>query len=197
MRIYTRTGDGGETGLLCGVRVPKAHPRVEAYGAVDELNALLGLVAAHLGGAEPAPLLQELQRDCFLLGADLATPPGDARRRGVGLPQVPAQRVAELEAHIDRYDAQLPPLRQFILPGGTVPAALLHVARTVARRAERRVAALAAQEPVNPVVLQYLNRLSDLLFVLARWVNHRAGVADAPWGREGWRGPAAGPDEGG
>src|SRR5690606_14582350 len=105
---------------------------------------------------------------------------------------VPAQRGKELEEHIDRYDAQLPPLRQFILPGGTIPAALLHVARTVARRAERRVAALAAQEPVNPVTLQYLNRLSDLLFVLARWVNHRAGVADVPWGREGWRGPGAG-----
>ncbi|ADU50247.1 ATP:cob(I)alamin adenosyltransferase [Thermaerobacter marianensis DSM 12885] len=184
MKIYTRTGDAGETGLLGGGRVPKSHPRVEAYGAVDELNAMLGLAAAYLDGEEPAALLRELQQDCFLLGADLAAPPGPARRQETGLPQVTAQRVQALEAWIDRLDAELPPLRQFILPGGTVAASALHVARTVARRAERRVAALAAQEEVNPVILQYLNRLSDLLFVLARWVNHRAGVPDVPWQRE-------------
>lgn len=181
MKIYTRTGDTGETGLLGGGRVPKAHPRVEAYGAVDELNAVLGWSVALLNGADPAPVLHRLQQECFLLGADLAAPPGPAREAGGGLPRVTAQHVEALEALIDRYDGQLPPLRQFILPGGTAAAAVLHVARTVARRAERRVAALAAREEVNPEALKYLNRLSDLLFVLARWVNHQAGVPDVPW----------------
>ncbi|EKP94696.1 cob(I)yrinic acid a,c-diamide adenosyltransferase [Thermaerobacter subterraneus] len=181
MKIYTRTGDAGETGMLGGGRVPKAHPRVEAYGAVDELNAALGWAAALLDGADPAPVIHQLQQECFALGADLAAPPGPAREAATGLPRVTAQQVQALEGLIDRYDAQLPPLRQFILPGGAPAAAALHLARTVARRAERRVAALAAQEEVNPVVLQYLNRLSDLLFVLARWVNHRAGVPDVPW----------------
>ncbi|GAB6877677.1 cob(I)yrinic acid a,c-diamide adenosyltransferase [Thermaerobacter litoralis] len=181
MKIYTRTGDGGETGLLGGGRVPKAHPRVEAYGAVDELNAVLGWAVALLDGAEPASVLRQLQQECFLLGADLAAPPGPAREAGAGLPRMAAERVQALEALIDRYDGELPPLRQFILPGGTPAAAALHLARTVARRAERRVAALAAQEEINPVALQYLNRLSDLLFVLARWVNHQAGVPDVPW----------------
>ena len=188
MKIYTRTGDGGDTGLLGGGRVPKHHPRVEAYGAVDELNAALGLAVAHLGDAEPADLLRRLQDECFQLGADLAAPGGGDRSGS--LPRIGDEHVSALERAIDHYDGQLPPLRQFILPGGAPAAAALHLARAIARRAERRVVALAAQETVNPAALRYLNRLSDLLFVLARWVNQRAGVADIPWGSAPWRGPA-------
>jgi len=191
VKIYTRTGDAGQTSLFGGRRVGKDDPRVEAYGAVDELNAVLGLAVAQLGGEEPTELLLRLQEDLFRLGADLATP-GDAGRAGESRVRVSDDLVEALERAIDRYDAELPPLRQFILPGGTVAGATLHVARTVARRAERCTVALAAREQVNPAALRYLNRLSDLLFVLARWVNHRAGVAEVPWGSPPWRGPDGG-----
>ncbi|HEY8393762.1 MAG TPA: cob(I)yrinic acid a,c-diamide adenosyltransferase [Thermaerobacter sp.] len=196
MKIYTRTGDAGQTSLFGGRRVGKDNPRVQAYGAVDELNAVLGLAIAHLGQEEPAALLRRLQDDLFQIGADLATPDDPNRPAGSQPARVGDDRVEELERAIDRYDADLPPLRQFILPGGTVAGATLHLARTVARRAERCAVALAAREPVNPAVLRYLNRLSDLLFVLARWVNHRAGVADIPWGSPPWRGPAREPGSG-
>lgn len=178
MRIYTKTGDRGETGLLGGVRVPKSHRRVEAYGAVDELNAFLGVVRASLDG-EIGGLLAEIQRDLFTIGAHLA----DVRREGKRSTKedLPEERIAHLEAVIDRYGETLPPLRTFILPGGTREGALLHLARTICRRAERRIVALDREERVSPVILAYMNRLSDLLFVLARAVNRQAGVEEIPW----------------
>lgn len=184
MKIYTKAGDGGDTSLFGGERVAKDAPRVEAYGTLDELNACLGMVLASLG-ADPAALhapLGRIQAELFDLGAELATPPVRAEDRlAARLARVSATEVEALEALIDRFEAQLSPLRSFILPGGTATAAALHLARTVARRAERRVVSLAAHEPVNPELLRYMNRLSDLLFVLARAANRAAGVDDVPW----------------
>lgn len=179
MRIYTRTGDGGETSLFSGQRVPKDDPRVEAYGTVDELNSVLGLVRAEALPADVDQLLAQIQHDLFTLGADLATPPGT--RRAAQAPRVGPDHVRALEAAIDRHQSQLPPLRSFILPAGPRPVALLHVARTVARRAERRVVALHRQGAGAPVAVSYLNRLSDLLFVLARAVAARTGAEEVPW----------------
>ncbi|MCL6554266.1 MAG: cob(I)yrinic acid a,c-diamide adenosyltransferase [Firmicutes bacterium] len=195
-RIYTRTGDAGDTGLLGGGRVPKDDPRVEAYGTVDEANSALGLLAAHLDG-DVADAVRAMQRALFAIGAELATPrplaPGAAPDAAPGLapgaapgPAVGPDHVAALEALIDAWDAELPPLRQFVLPGGSPAAAACHLARAVVRRAERRVVTLARTAPVNPEILRYLNRLSDALFVLARWLNHREGRGDLPW--EGRRG---------
>jgi cob(I)alamin adenosyltransferase len=181
MKIYTRTGDAGETGLFGGGRVPKDALRVEAYGEVDELNALLGWVRTLTRDDELNRRLGVLQADLFALGAHLATPPARERRRRPELPPLPDGRPGEMEQWIDDADVQLPPLRHFVLPGGTPDAAALHVARTVCRRAERRVVALARAEDVEPSILVYLNRLSDLLFALARLANHRAGVPDTPW----------------
>jgi cob(I)alamin adenosyltransferase len=180
-RIYTRTGDDGETGLFGGGRVPKSDIRVRAYGEVDELNAVLGWVLARLPDSESevAERLTLVQGDLFALGAHLATPEG-ARSRA-HLPPLPADRPASFETWIDRAEEELPTLRSFILPGGTEAGAALHLGRTVCRRAERAVVALAAEETVEPEVLVYLNRLSDLLFDLARLVNHRAGVPETPW----------------
>jgi len=178
MRIYTRTGDGGQTSLRWGERVPKNALRVEVYGTVDEANAQVGLALALLDAEAAGPLrgvLLRVQQELFAVGADLATPPD--RGRGDN-PRVTEAMVAGLEADIDRLQADLDPLRAFILPGGTPAAAALHVARTVVRRAERSLVALAAQEPVDPVLLKYLNRLSDLLFVAARAANRAAGVPD-------------------
>lgn len=172
MRIYTRSGDAGETGLFGGQRVRKDHLRVEAGGAVDEVNAHLGLCRARCDAAT-AELLRRLQGELLLVGADLAAP-GGARR-------VTAGHVADLEAAIDACAAELPELRHFILPAGGEAVASLHVARTVARRAERRCVSLAAEEPVSPEVLRYMNRLSDLLFMLARRSSRSAGVAEEPW----------------
>jgi cob(I)alamin adenosyltransferase len=177
MKIYTKTGDSGETGLFGGPRVRKDAPRIEAYGAVDELNAVLGLARA-----EPLPddidvLLTLVQNELFDLGAELATPDPQA----MGVQGVGPSQIARLEAAIDRYEAMLPALKQFILPGGVRGAAALHVARTVCRRAERRVITLASAERISPQPLIYLNRLSDVLFVLARAVNRAAGRADVPW----------------
>ncbi len=179
-RIYTRTGDRGETGLIGGRRVPKDHLRVEAYGAVDEVNASLGVVRAQTGDVELAALLDEIQHRLFDLGAELATPPGVTETA----PTVDAAEVERLEESIDRYQTSLPPLREFILPGGTSLAAALHVARTVCRRAERRVVTLAREETVRADLLRYLNRLSDLLFVLARVANQRAGRPDVIWAKK-------------
>jgi cob(I)alamin adenosyltransferase len=178
-RIYTKTGDSGETGLFDGSRVSKADPRVEAYGAVDELNGWLGLARAHGCGADVDPMLEQIQRDLFALGALLADPRHKIAQR-VEKAAVGAGDIARLEGWIDTLDGRLPPLRRFVLAGGTPAAAVLHVARTVCRRGERRVVALGPGAS-DPAVLTYLNRLSDLLFVMARDVNVRAGVAETEW----------------
>lgn len=182
MKIYTRKGDTGETSLYGGDRVSKSHARVEAYGTVDELNSVLGLAVARLPDAladwrEP---LAAIQADCFTVGAILASPRA-AGERPAHIPDLPDDCVAEMEAWIDRLDEELEPLRAFVLPGGSEPAAALHVARAVCRRAERRVVALAAEEEVDPVVLRYLNRLGDLLFTLARAANRGTGTDDVEW----------------
>jgi cob(I)alamin adenosyltransferase len=173
MKIYTRTGDGGETGLVDGSRVRKDHARVVAFGDVDELNAFLGAARAL---AEPAlsQLLDAVQRDLFAIGAQVADPRARVASRQEKAALPPA-RIVDLEKAIDAREAQMPPLTAFILPGGTPLAAALHVARTVCRRAERSVLTLGRTDPVDPLILVYLNRLSDLLFVLARHDNHTAG----------------------
>ena len=178
MKIYTRTGDAGETSLVGGSRVAKSDPHVDAYGEVDELNAWLGVVRASRVDPAVDQDLEHLQRDLFALGAQLADPAGKLAGR-VAKAIIGDEDVARLESLIDRLEAELPPLRRFILAGGTPAGAALHLARTVCRRAERRMVALAP--PVDPVLLRYINRLSDLLFVLARTVNHRGGVPEAEW----------------
>lgn len=180
-KIYTRTGDKGKTGLFGGGRVDKAHPRVEAYGEVDELNAAIGWALAVVEDEEIGRQLATIQPDLFAIGAHLATPAPAAGRRRPALPELPEARIGEFERWIDQADAQLPELKAFILPGGSPGAAALHFARTVCRRAERRVVALAARETVEPAIIIYLNRLSDLLFELARLANHRAGKEDILW----------------
>jgi cob(I)alamin adenosyltransferase len=179
-RIYTRTGDRGDTGLFGGGRVAKSHPRVEAYGAVDELNAVLGWT---LTVAREPTLLQRLasvQAELFDIGAHLATRATEGRPQPK-LPPLPDAAIPRLEQWIDDAEAGLPELRSFILPGGSPGGAALHVARTVCRRAERRVVELAAHEDVAETIVVYLNRLSDLLFVLARRENAHAGTAEQPW----------------
>jgi cob(I)alamin adenosyltransferase len=178
VKIYTRTGDAGDTSLFGGARVSKKDPRVDAYGEVDELNAWLGLVRASRVDPAIDRELAELQRDLFALGAELADPAGKLAPR-VTKAIIADDHVSRLELLIDRLEAELPPLRRFILAGGTPAGAALHVARTVCRRAERRIVAL--EPPVDPVLLRYVNRLSDLLFVLARVVNHRGGVPETEW----------------
>jgi cob(I)alamin adenosyltransferase len=180
MKIYTRTGDRGTTALLGGIRVPKDHPRVAAYGDVDELNALLGVVRAADGDPGLTALLGRVQRDLFALGAHLADPTTSvARRRAKAA--IGAAQTRRLERAIDRAEARLPRLRSFVLPGGTPLGAHLHLARTVCRRAERSLVALHRDEPLDPRLLEYLNRLSDLLFVLARAANQRAGRREDLW----------------
>lgn len=179
MKIYTRTGDQGLTGLLGGARVPKDALRVCAYGDVDEANATLGAAAAH-AGRPLARLLGGIQKDLFAIGARLADPTRKvAARRAKAA--VKAARVLWLERAIDARERELPPLRAFVLPGGSPLAALLHQARTVVRRAERSVVALSHDAPIEAGILVYLNRLSDLLFVLARHENHRAGLVETRW----------------
>jgi cob(I)alamin adenosyltransferase len=178
-RIYTRTGDRGETGLGGGQRVPKDHARIAAYGTVDELSSVLGVAVA--SGLVPrlASELQRVQNELFHLGADLCVREEDkARMPG---PQVEARHVEALERTIDELNGELGPLTNFILPGGSPGAAHLHVARTVCRRAERLLVALMRDEAVGEHTLEYLNRLSDALFVMARWENHSRGVADVLW----------------
>jgi cob(I)alamin adenosyltransferase len=185
MKIYTKTGDKGETGLFGGQRVPKDSERVEAYGEVDELNAVLGGAIVDLeqeGVADAVPALREIQADLFTLGAQLATPaPEDGGRENRHIPALPAERISSMERWIDTIDAELEPLKNFILPGGTRAAATLHLARTVCRRAERRVVSLGRHAHIGEEIVIYLNRLSDLLFMLARLANERAGVADVAW----------------
>jgi cob(I)alamin adenosyltransferase len=178
MKIYTKTGDAGETGLFGGPRVRKDDPRIEAYGTVDELNACLGLARCEPLPAEIAATIERVQHELFAVGAELATP--DPARHGLAIIGEP--HIQTLEREIDALDAHLPPLKQFILPGGNRGAALLHVARSVCRRAERQVVALAsAGANVSLAVLKYLNRLSDYLFVAARGANCLAGIAETPW----------------
>ncbi|NJM06447.1 cob(I)yrinic acid a,c-diamide adenosyltransferase [Candidatus Gracilibacteria bacterium] len=176
MKIYTKTGDSGETGLWGGLRVAKDALRVHAYGTVDECNAAIGLARAMGLDAEMDAVLSQVQDQLFVVGADLATP-GEA----ASIPRVGAEAVGFLERTIDATETELEPLKQFIHPGGYLAAAQLHVARTICRRAERWVVSLAREEPINLQVQTYLNRLSDMLFVLARAANSRAGVADVPW----------------
>ena len=179
MKIYTKTGDTGETSLFDNTRVSKADSRVDAYGEVDEVNACLG--AARAAGADPeiAAALEAIQKDLFALGARLADPSSRIAER-VTKAAITDADVARLESLIDRLEGELPPLRRFILPGGSPAGALLHLARTVCRRAERRVVALGDGQ-VEPILVAYLNRLSDLLFVMARAVNHRAGMPETEW----------------
>jgi cob(I)alamin adenosyltransferase len=210
MKLYTRSGDDGTTGLFGGQRVGKDHPRIAAYGTVDELNAALGLAAAELSrvlhssakprltsdeGARksgvPAPtpggdvlvlmdsILRELQSRLFDIGADLATPPGTAHESKIS--RVTSRHVAEAERWIDEIDSGNEPMRQFVLPGGTELAARLHQARTISRRAERLMVSLSRSDQVTPEAIIYLNRVSDLLFAMARRANQHAGVPDVPW----------------
>ncbi len=185
MKIYTRSGDEGETGLFGGGRVPKSHIRVEAYGAVDELNATLGMAVQTVADSEISARIQRIQQDLFTLGASLATPGAEDGSARAKVPPIPLERIQEMEAWIDEATEETPPLTSFILPGGGPGSASLHLARTVCRRAERGVVRLNSQEPTDPGILRYLNRLSDLLFVLARLENHRAGVEDVPWRKDG------------
>ena len=179
MKIYTKSGDGGETGLVDGSRVRKDHPRVAAFGDVDEVNAVLG-VARTLAGEEVSKLLEGVQRDLFAIGAQIADPRAQVASRKEKA-ALAAARIVDLERAIDAREAEMPPLTSFILPGGTPLAASLHAARTVCRRAERAVLSLGAGDPVDPLILVYLNRLSDLLFVLARHANHSAGHPEPKW----------------
>lgn len=181
IKIYTKTGDDGQTGLFGGGRVEKDNERVDAYGEIDELNAFLGMVRA----VEMMPRIDEvivpIQRDLFSIGALLATPDHEKMREQLSKARLDDARIVELERAIDACDRELEPLRAFILPGGTPKSAALHVARTVCRRAERRVVSLRRTVPVPEVVIVYLNRLSDLLFMLARVANTRAGAGEVTW----------------
>src|SRR5437879_7707707 len=182
MKIYTKTGDDGNTGLLGNVRVGKESPRIEAYGAVDELNAAIGVVLAHWPEALPVAKagldwLSAIQSDLMIIGTMLATPPSDPKKHA----DLPAGRIQALEDAIDAMESHLKPLKNFILPQGTPACAFGHLARATSRRAERRVVALLRQERVDKRIIAYLNRLSDFLFVLARWVNLQEGGAETTW----------------
>jgi cob(I)alamin adenosyltransferase len=180
VKIYTKRGDQGETGLIDGSRVPKDDARVAAYGDVDELGAVLGLIRSHLYGSDLDRLLREVQRDLFVLGAQLADPTHLVASRKPKA-ALPAEKVEHLEREIDAREAALPPLTAFILAGGATVGALLHLARTVCRRAERAVVTLGRSHQTDPLILVYLNRLSDLLFVLARHENQKAGKPEDRW----------------
>jgi len=181
MKIYTRTGDQGETGLFGGGRVPKDHPRVAAYGDVDELSSAIGVVRATADQEFFDPLLESIQRDLFAIGGHLATPDPGRVRKALEKAVLAEERIIEFERVMDEAETSLPPLRAFILPAGTRIAATLHLARTVCRRAERSVVHLAHTETVPGLFVIYLNRLSDLLFTLARLANLRDGVSDSTW----------------
>lgn len=171
-KVYTRTGDTGETSLVGGARVSKASIRVDAYGDVDEVNSIIGVARACLRNIEIDEVLGVIQNDLFTLGADLASP------SGIDVPRIHESFVETLEQLSDRFLGELEPLKEFILPGGSEAGATLHLARTVARRAERRTVKLSEEEEVNPLTIVYLNRLSDLLFILARVVNHRGAIPE-------------------
>jgi cob(I)alamin adenosyltransferase len=181
LKIYTRTGDHGDTGLFGGGRVGKDHARVDAYGEVDELNATIGLARALASLPPVDSILEHVQRDLFAIGAMLATPDLAKMRKHLEKARLDETRITELEHAIDAADEKLEPLKAFILPGGTPKAAALHVARTVCRRAERRVVRLQREIELPEIVVVYLNRLSDLLFTLARLANRAAGTPDVEW----------------
>ena len=182
MKIYTKTGDRGDTGLFGAGRVPKSHPRVAAYGDVDELNAAIGVAMATLPARFEARELEQIQRDLFAIGGQLASPRPERVAKALVKARLNGGRIVELERMIDRLDTKLPKLKAFVLPGGTLKAAQFHLARTICRRAERRVVALMkARERVPDVILIYLNRLSDLLFTLARAANAKARRAEPRW----------------
>jgi cob(I)alamin adenosyltransferase len=181
MKIYTRTGDEGDTGLFGGGRVPKDHSRVAAYGDVDELNSMIGVVRATLPPDFFDRLLESIQRDLFSIGGQLATPDPAPVAKALAKADLPADRVTEFEQIMDEAEKELPPLRAFVLPAGTPKAAALHQARTVCRRAERSVVHLAHEGNVPSTFIAYLNRLSDLLFTLARLANLRSGAGDVTW----------------
>lgn len=180
-RIYTKTGDEGETGLFGGGRVPKDDPRVAACGDVDELNAAVGFAASLEPASLDAAFLQTIQRDLFTIGAELASPDLARVDKALGGPRIGEPQIGMLEHMIDGHEAKLQPLQNFILPGGTPKAAAFHLARAVCRRAERAVVTLAREQKISPAIMQYLNRLSDLLFVLARATNAQARRPDVTW----------------
>ncbi len=181
MKIYTKTGDRGETSLLRGGRVVKHHPRVEAYGTFDELNSWIGYARSVAADSELESILQRIQQYVHVLCSDVAADPAQSER-GAKLPRLGQQHVDELEREIDRLDESLPPLEHFILPGGSEAGAALHLARTICRRGERRLTELIeAGGAVNEHALMFVNRLSDFLFTLARWANHRQGKPETPW----------------
>lgn len=176
MKIYTKTGDDGNTGLQGNFRISKSHPRIMAYGAVDEANAALGIVLANTLDDDVSKILTEIQNELFLVGADLSNPNiNDVKNR------VSLDIVKKLESYIDKFEAELPPLTNFILPGGTIAASQLHYVRTVIRRAETMIVQLSEKEEINSNCLKYLNRLSDLFFVMSRLINHRIGKDDILW----------------
>ncbi|UCH28279.1 MAG: cob(I)yrinic acid a,c-diamide adenosyltransferase [Myxococcales bacterium] len=183
MKIYTKTGDEGETGLFGGDRVSKASLRVDAYGEVDELNSAIGWARMQVSERDLDALLNQIQNDLFEVGAELGST-AERKQKGA-MPLIEEPQVEALERAIDRYEEGPPPLTSFVLPGGSEGAARFHLARCVCRRAERSIVALGAQEAVRGEVLRYVNRLSDLLFTLARHANHAAGVEDIPWKGQG------------
>jgi cob(I)alamin adenosyltransferase len=182
MKIYTKTGDKGDTSLFGGKRVAKDDLRIQAYGAVDELNSILGITTAEIKSEEIKNVLLKIQNELFNFGADLATPQENVNSSH-HISRVEEKDSIQLENLIDKFDAKLPALTNFILPGGLKSAAYLHNARTVCRRTEREIVTLSKSENVNPYILIYLNRLSDLLFVLARYENHVNGIDDIPWNK--------------
>jgi cob(I)alamin adenosyltransferase len=180
MKIYTKTGDKGETGLFGGDRVLKSSIRIEAYGTIDELNSFIGLAVIDIKTEEIRSLLQDIQNDLFTLGSDLAAPDNEKTQKMM-IKRVSEVMYLKLEQEIDRFEEELKPLKNFILPGGTRGASLLHICRTVCRRAERLATALKSAEGINENIIIYLNRLSDLMFVLSRYENSRSGVPDIKW----------------
>ncbi len=180
MKIYTKGGDDGTTALFGGKRVHKDALRIEAYGIVDELNSVIGVVRAHAPMLRTNDILSAIQHSLFCLGADLATE--QSQKNAGAIPRIAGRDIQTAEAFIDEIDAQLPPLTHFILPGGAPSAAFLHLARTVCRNAERACVALSKHEDIGAQVVIYLNRLSDLLFVLARYENNEKGISETKWG---------------
>ncbi|RMH72688.1 MAG: cob(I)yrinic acid a,c-diamide adenosyltransferase [Gemmatimonadetes bacterium] len=178
MKIYTKTGDTGETGLFGGPRVSKDHLRIQAYGTVDELNSTLGVALVHCSDEALREMLLHIQHQLFVLGADLATP---LETKSSYIQRIPAEAVTQLEQWIDQFEAELPPLTHFILPGGSICGAFLHQARTVCRRAERYIIALSHEASLSEFVIPYINRLSDYLFDAARIANVRAGTTETIW----------------
>lgn len=182
MKIYTKTGDKGETSLFGGERVAKSSLRIEAYGTVDELNSYLGFALTEIKSGSVKKLLLKIQNQLFILGSDLATPK-TTKTKKIKIQRVPSKFYKDIEKAIDHYDAQLSILKNFILPGGSKSAAILHVCRTIARRAERNVVALNNTVKIGSNIIIFLNRLSDLFFVLARYENQISGVSDIKWNK--------------